>query len=331
MRVLFFHREGVQSARVRILQLVPHLEALGIGCQVVPHPTSAHALRQSIRSASADVFVLQKKLPTPADAWAWRGCGVPLVFDYDDAIMFRQQPRNGSYESGTRRRRFARVLRMAGAFVVGNAYLGSFAEECRKPILVAPSPVMLDVPLARVRARENESGEPVRIGWLGSPGNLASLTELAPALRQLARDRRFRLIVVSEARPELPGVPIDHVPWTLEAQEREVAALDVGLMPLADTPWSRGKCSYKLLQYMAAGVPVVASPVGMNREVVSHEENGLLATGAEEWQRALERLIDDVDLAARLGRAGRETVVAGYGYTTIAAQWKSFLEQLATG
>lgn len=329
MKVLFLHRgQDVPSARIRILALVPYLEELGVECRVAPHPENAVALRKLLRrSGNPDAFVLQKKLPTLADAWAWRGCGAPLIFDYDDAVMFRQRPRDGSYESGTRRRRFARALGMADAFVCGNAYLASFASRGRgaaKPLLVAASPVALDLE----RSAQRTPGAPVRIGWLGSPENLPSLAALAPALRRLAEVRSFRLIVVSAQRPALEDVPVEHVPWTLAAQDREIAAFDVGLMPLEDSAWSRGKCAYKLLQYMAAGVPVVASPVGMNTEVVADGENGLLAGSADEWQRALQRLIDDPGLAERLGRAGRETIEARYGYPAIAAEWKTFLESV---
>lgn len=329
MKVLMLHRGiDVPSARIRMLDLAPHLEALGVECRAVPHPPNARALRALVHTAERpDVFVLQKKLPSPADAWAWRGRPSPLVFDYDDAVMFRQWPRRGSHDSRTRRRRFDRVLRMADAFVCGNAYLASFAEPVAKPVLVAPSPVGLDVPAARGRA----PAAPVRLGWLGSPENLPSLASLGPALRALSAERRFELVVVSRERLDLPGVAVRHVPWTLDAQEREIAAFDIGLMPLVDSPFSRGKCAYKLLQYMAAAVPVVASPVGVNAEIVVDGRNGLLAGAEQEWTSALARLIDAPDLAERLGRAGRETAASGYGYPLVASQWKRFLDALCGG
>jgi glycosyltransferase involved in cell wall biosynthesis len=326
VNVLFVHRgRDVPSARVRILALLPHLEALGIGCRAVEHPSNARALRALVNARDRpDAFVLQKKLPTPADAWAWRGRRAPLLFDFDDAVMFRQQPRGASFESRTRSRRFGRALRLCDAFVCGNAYLASFARGAGKPVLVAPSAVPLEVPTSRARI----AGRPVRVGWLGSPENLPSLAALAPVLRRVAAERDFRLAVVSRQGIDLPGISVEHVPWTLAGQERDLASLDVGLMPLDDSPWSRGKCAYKLLQYMAAGVPVVASPVGMNTEVVADGVNGLLAATPDAWFRALIGLIDDADLAWRLGRAGRETVVARFGYPGVARDWRDFLDAL---
>jgi glycosyltransferase involved in cell wall biosynthesis len=271
-----------------------------------------------------DAIVLQKKLPTPADAWVWRRRRAPLLFDYDDAVMFRQFPRNGSHRSRTRARRFGRMLDLADAFVCGNDYLASFSRPSGKPLLVAPSPVPLDVPAARARP----PGVPVRIGWLGSPVNLASLASLGPVLRRLGERHDFVLVVISEETLDLPGVPVQHVRWSADTQAREIAQLDVGLMPLVDSPWSRGKCAYKLLQYMAAGLPVVASAVGMNRAVVDPGRNGLLAVDEREWLEALEQLIESPEQAARLGRCARASVRERFGYERAAQAWCHFLERV---
>jgi glycosyltransferase involved in cell wall biosynthesis len=328
VKVLFVHREPVlASARIRVLDLIPHLRALGIECSAARHPAGPLALGSLLASASAyQAIVLQKKPPSLPGALAWRRRAAPLVFDYDDAILFRQWPRGGSYESATRRRRFARACDLADAFACGNEYLASFCRDAGKPVLIAPSPVQLEVPrTARVR------GRPLRVGWIGAPANLPSLATLAPALRELAARRRFVLVVISEAAVSLPGIPTEHVPWSLEQQEQAISQLDVGIMPLEDSPWSRGKCSYKLLQYMAAGVPVVASAVGMNVELVRDGENGLLARDTPSWVAALARLLDPEDdgFARRLGAAGRRTVEEGYGYSFQARRWRDFLAQVA--
>ena len=330
MKVLFVHREpSLASTRVRVLALVPHLQARGLECATARHPGNVLALTGLLSRAAgrADVVVLQKKLPSAGAGLAWRRCAPPLVFDFDDAIWLRQVPRAGSHFSRTRAARFARACRLADAFTCGNEHLAARCGAGGKPLLVAPSPVPLDVS----RAVPGSHGGPLRIGWIGSPGNLPELAALAPALRDLATRRRFVLVVISERSLDLAGIDVEHVPWTLASQERALAALDVGLMPLADTPWSRGKCAYKLLQYMAAGLPVVSSPVGMNTRVVRDGENGFLAKDAGEWSRALERLEGDPSLRARLGQAGRRRVEAEFGYAAQAARWQAFLEQVAAG
>ena len=328
MKVLFVHREPLlASARVRILQLVPDLEKLGVQCLARQHPGSAPRLAALLAGRhGADVVVLQKKLPSAAEGLAWRSSGAPIVFDYDDAIVFRQQPRGGSYRSATRTRRFARACRLADAFICGNPYLAGLCRPRGKPVLVAPSPVPLDVP----RAVPRRAGAPVRIGWIGSPGNLDSLAMLAAPLRALARRRAIVFVVVSEQSIELEGVPSEHLPWTLARQEKALSQLDIGVMPLVDSPWARGKCAYKLLQYMAAELPVVASPVGMNAELVDHGRNGLVAATPTAWEHALEQLVTDPELAGKLGAEGRRTVEAGFGYPAQALRWRDFLAGLSS-
>jgi glycosyltransferase involved in cell wall biosynthesis len=332
MRVLFVQREpSLASARIRIQGLAPYLQELGASCTAAVHPSGPAALRALFSAhRDADVVVLQKKLPTLVDGWAWRTCRAPLVFDYDDAIPFRQEPRGGSYESVTRRRRFDRACALADAFTCGNDYLASLCNAPGKPLLVAPSPVPLDVP----RVSSADRPGPSRVGWIGAPGNLDSLRAIAPALREISRRRDLVLVVISETgfdetASEMEGVLVEHVPWALASQERAIADLDVGIMPLDDSPWSRGKCAYKLLQYMAAGLPTVASPVGMNAQVVTHEENGLLAASRDDWVAALEALLSDPTLRARLGMAGRETVERRFSYPHQARRWYDFLEQVA--
>jgi glycosyltransferase involved in cell wall biosynthesis len=322
VKALFVHREAsLASARVRVLGLVPHLRARGVACELAAFPSGALSLRRLLAGTDADVVVLQKKTPNAVAGLAWRGCRAPIVFDYDDAIGQRQTPRRGSWESATRRRRFERALRLADAFTCGNETLASSCRAWAKPVLVVPSPVPLDVP----RRSPGPPSRPARIGWIGAPGNLAELESIAPALRRLGRTRDFVLVVISEHSLRLEGVRIEHLPWRLEVQEEQIAGLDVGVMPLADSPWARGKCAYKLLQYMAAELPVVASPVGMNREVVSHAENGLLAETPDDWAHALEALLGDEALARRLGAAGRRSVEADYGYSVVADRWAAFL------
>jgi hypothetical protein len=335
VKALFIHRgRQFASARIRILELLPYLEALGVETLACEHPATPRALHALLAAhRSVDAIVLQKKLPNAVEGWVWRSRVAPLIFDFDDAVMFRQFPRRGSHRSAARARRFRRVLALADAFVCGNDYLASFAlgtekrektEKSEKPVRVAPSPVRLDVPVAGGRS----VGQPARIGWLGSAANLGSLASLGPALRRLAARRDFVLVVISERDLVLPGVATEHMRWSQESQEQALAGLDVGLMPLADSPWSRGKCAYKLLQYMAAGLPVIASPVGMNRSLIEHGRNGLLASSDDEWLAALERLLESPDWAAELAASGRRTACADYAYERLARTWQQLLAGL---
>jgi glycosyltransferase involved in cell wall biosynthesis len=316
---------ALASSRLRALGLAPELRALGVEAEVEPYPRGFGARRRlARRMAGRDAVVVQKRLPSPLEARAWRAAGVPLVFDFDDALPFRQRPKRGSYDSPQRRRRFARALDSASAVAAGSASLAALVERPGKPLAILPTPVPLDVP----RREHGRASGPLRIGWIGGSGNLRELDPLAPALRALAAARPLELVVISDAPWAAAGVPVRHVPWSERGQAAALAELDVGVMPLADNPWNRGKCAYKLLQYMAAGVPAVASPVGMNAELVRSGENGLLAADPGAWRAALEALAADPALRARLGAAGRATVAGGYSPAAVAARWKVFLERV---
>lgn len=319
---------ALASSRLRALGLAPELRALGVEAEVEPYPRGFGAhLRLARRMAGRDAVVVQKRLPSPFEARAWRAAGVPVVFDFDDALPFRQRPKRGSYDSAQRRRRFARALDSAAAVAAGSASLAALVERPGKPLAILPTPVPLDVP-QRDHARASGPLRPLQIGWIGGSGNLGELDPLAPALRALAAARPLEVVVISDAPWAAAGVPARHVPWSAGGQAQALAELDVGLMPLSDNPWNRGKCAYKVLQYMAAGVPAVASPVGMNAELVRHGENGLLAADLDAWRAALEALAADPALRARLGAAGRATVAGGYSPSALAARWKVFLERV---
>ncbi len=324
MKALLVHRDPeLPSARIRILQLAPYLEERGIACELERWPeTLAAKLKLRRRGRAADVVVLQKKLPTMLDARIF--AGARLVFDYDDAIMFRDRPKNGSYESRARRVRFNRIAGMSRGLIAGNRYLASFAPHDR--VIIAPSPVPHEVP-----RRKHRDVDCLRIGWVGMGRNLGTLDALRPALTALAERIPFVLAVISNAPyPASSAFAVEHVPWSLETQDAEVARLDVGVMPLdTESPFTRGKCSYKLLQYLAASVPCVASPVGMNNEVIRPGVNGLLAERTEDWIEALSRLAASSELRAALGRAGRRDVEVGYTYPVIADRWAEFLRAVS--
>ena len=322
MRLLSVYQdERLASSRVRVLQMQPHLAAVGVTAECVPYPSGVFALRRVLRRArDFDAVLLQKKLPSFADALLWRTLSVPFIYDFDDAVMLRQTPKNGQWASGTRSRRFERVTRIASAVSSGNSWLGQCAGRAPN---VIPSPV----PLPDAVHVHRESERPV-IGWIGGKGNLASLQDLAPALQTLAARRDFVLRVIADVDHALEGVSVENVRWSLETQEAELAQLDVGLMPLEDTPWSRGKCSYKLLQYMASGALAVGSAVGMNNEVIANGKNGLLVDAGADWAAVLERALDDLPMRTALAAAGRSTVEERYTYEVCAGLWRKLFDGL---
>lgn len=238
-----------------------------------------------------------------------------VVFDFDDAIFLGEK----------RRRHCEWICRNAAAVTAGNEHLADFAREFSDRVTVLPT--VVDTKSYRVRSPVPPRAVPLRLGWMGSDHSIHDT--LVPHLDMLARlqnELGFDFTIISAPRPVLPGSGLKwrFVAWTPELETRVADWIDVGLMPLLDTAFQRGKCGFKLLQYMAAGLPVIASPVGVNSSLVPG--HGYLAQTEADWKQAIACLQTDADLAGRLGQAGREFCERHYDLTHWAARLSSLLE-----
>ena len=293
------------SFRLRLSPLVPYLERHGCAVTVAAlrGPEWLRVWRLARTWSSNGLLVFSKaKLLLGELGFVRRRCPA-WVLDVDDAVMFRKPPRHGDppNQARWRRRRFARMVRRCRLVVAASQSLASTIEGA--PVEVLPTPVDLAAyPQAPLAGRA-----PLALAWVGLGANLRYLADLAPVLQRLAAAGvAFELRVISDRLPEMPGVPCRLVRWSEEGEGRALAACDVGLAPLPDDAWTRGKGAYRCIQYAAAGLPTVAAPVGANREVVAPGETGLWAGTAEEWYASLVRLAGDPPLRRRLGAAARE-------------------------
>jgi hypothetical protein len=178
-------------------------------------------------------------------------------------------------------------------------------------------------------AQKQTDADPVVVGWIGSPSTTHYLKELAPVFNRLKETLAVRFVAVGARVDQLSGLPVEAREWSEQCEITEIQAFDIGIMPLPDEPWSRGKCGYKLIQYMACGLPVVASPVGVNTEIVQSEFNGFLAHTHEEWTEALTRLIQDKQLRMKYGAEGRKRVENHYSLQVQANRMIKFLRSVA--
>ncbi len=296
------------ATRYRALAYRPYLEERGWRVEILPHDSSPRGRLVAIRRARAAdlVFVQKKRLP----GWqlrAMKGAGARLVYDLDDAVMLRSS-RHAARRSATRERRFETVLRFADLVLAGNRYLADLAR--RPGTAVAVQPLPFDVARLPVHAAQEPATDPrgheLVLGWIGGRKSLPFLRELSPVLERIgARHPNVSLRVVCDTAFALERMRLEPRRWSLASEGDEVAAFDVGLAPLPDDAWARGKCGTKLLQYFCAALPTVASPVGVHAEIVEDGRNGLLAGDHGAWEAALEQLIADARLRARLGAAGR--------------------------
>jgi glycosyltransferase involved in cell wall biosynthesis len=316
MKVLFFVRGADEvSVRFRVHQYLPHLGRRGVAAKVIELRTTSAERWRSVRSARAfDAVVVHRAFLNPIELALLRRCARRWLYDFDDAILFRDSAgrRFGSWQ---RRLRFARMVRHADAVTAGSRYLADWAARYNRRVTVLPTGVD---PAEYRPTAVIPASRPV-IGWIGTRINLMYLHAVVPALQRVARQRPdVTLKVVSDGTFEVPGVTVVNQPWTRAGEAEELAGFTAGIMPLPDDPWTRGKCGVKILQYLAAGVPVVCSPVGANRDIVAHGHNGYFATSEEQWVARLDELLVDAGLRARFAQAGRETIAARYSVATLA-------------
>jgi glycosyltransferase involved in cell wall biosynthesis len=243
----------------------------------------------------------------------------PVLFDFDDAIYLRDASgANSLFDRLKFPGKTATLCRLSSVVVAGSEYLAAYARRHNPRVVVVPTSIDTDlyVPLER----ERRSG-PVTIGWTGSATSLAYLEMFAPVLRDLLRRRDVAIQVQSNRPPVLSGVPVIWRPWGSKTEVQEICRYDIGIKPMPDTPWSRGKCPMKELQYMALGIPAVCSAVGTSVEVIQDGENGFLAANEEQWLEHLIRLIDDPALRRKIGLAGRRTVEERYSTKVCASRF----------
>lgn len=253
----------------------------------------------------ADLVLLSRKLFSGIEMSMLRRAARRLAFDFDDAVCFRDSTR-GRPVSHVRRRRFMKAVRAADVVTAGNAYLSGLATECGAArVVVAPTPVDTD----RYSPGPQPRG-PFRVGWIGSRSTRPYLAQAEAPLREFLARRPGSVFAVMADRPPqgFDGVAVEFTQWSEAAEAPFLRSLHAGIMPLPDDPWTRGKCGFKLLQSMACGTPVVASPVGVNVDIVG-DGAGLLARTHEDWVRALESLASDTESARRMGAAGRDAAV----------------------
>jgi len=274
-----------------------------------------NAIIRVLRAPFYDVVFLQRDLLSlnafPWEIWAlntfpWleillRKLSKRLIFDFDDAI-FVYKPR-----------KISAIVAMSDFVIVGNKYLEEYAQKYSSHVEIIPTPVDTDKYFPLDKQNREEKG--VTIGWMGSWSNVKEIQILLPSLKRVSQKHNFRFTIVSNFLPNLNFLnELDFTfhAWNPEKEIEELQSFDIGVMPLFDTQVNRGKCPLKALLYMAVGIPVIASPVGINKQIIIDGVNGFLASDEEEWIEKLSRLIEDKHLREKMGAAGRKTVEEKY-------------------
>jgi len=327
MKTLFLIQGQTHPAsRYRVLQFLEFLRADGIDCDVRDYPRSIAAWIGVLRQRrKVDVVFFQKKRAPRWPLARLRAGGAKIVYDVDDAVMFASS-RHESAEAPARMKRFETMCAMSDAVTAGNRYLADMARKFCPAVTIVPT--AMDMRKYAPRGPAGKGGRVV-LGWIGGRKSLVFLKALDPALAALkAKGVDAVLRVVCNEFPADCPIPVEKKTWSEAGEAADVASFDIGLAPLPDDPWSRGKCATKLLQCMAARVPCVASPVGAHCDIIREGENGFLADGPEEWAEKIARMARDPALRDRLGDAARETVAKDYSVQAHAPRLARLLKSL---
>ncbi len=237
--------------------------------------------------------------------------GIPYVLDYDDAVFHLYDLHSNPWVRGLLAKKHPSLMQKAALVVAGNDYLAEYAQAAgAKQVTVLPTVIDLERYPPPSFGASSSNGIPC-IGWIGQRATASYLLPLASIMHQLIAEKCARFMAVGVDAATL-GLPMASVPWSEETEVAAIRKFNVGIMPLPDEPFERGKCGYKLIQYMACGLPVVASPVGVNSKIVEHGVNGFLATTTEEWEWSLRSLITKPDLRQQMGQQGRLKVEREY-------------------
>ena len=327
LNVLFLvPRLDKASTRYRVLQYLSSLDQAGVEYEIVvlsDQPRNRLSLARRLRAA--DTVFVQKKLFSFLDLFWIRMLARRLVYDFDDSVMYKSGLAS-SRQQVRQWRRFAATAGKADLIIAGNRYLQQQALSCNREVRLLPT--VLDMDRYTPREEGEDKKHEVVLGWIGSRGTLRYLQDIAPALEELGQHwPELKLKIVANDFFDLEHLEVIKKPWSSEEEIADLHSFDIGLMPLADDVWTRGKCGFKLLQCMAVGLPVVCSPVGVNAEIVTEGREGFQATTQAEWVVKLSTLISDAKLRREMGLHARRLVEQEY---SLAANGPLFVEYLKT-
>lgn len=327
------------GCRFRVMQYIPALEQAGFSVTVAPffdaaffdlvyrpgHHTQKLVafLRQSVRRLrlllSRDrfdaYFVYREAYPFGPPFFETvlsHAGGRPLIYDFDDAIFLSNSSEANRFASALKYpQKVPAIIRRSALVLAGNDYLADYARRFSASVAVVPTCVDTNVFVPRTTPRP--AGAPLVLGWIGTPTTAAYLKSLSASLCRLSALHDFEVRVSGSGRTvQFPGVKTVNQPWSLDREVELFNTCDVGVYPLTDDEWAKGKCGFKAIQFMACGVPVVAAAVGVNKEIIQDGVNGFLASSEGEWDRKIGLLLGDAGLRARFGAAGRKTIEERY-------------------
>ena len=314
------------STRLRIIYMSKFLKNYGIDIKIIKYPKNIFDIIKALNSETYDLIWLQKRMPDFFKYIVFKFNKKPVIFDFDDNLIVRMKPKNGSFKSKTRDLKFNLVKKMSTGFTCGNNFLSNLIKDTNKPYFIYPTPVPVNVKIREFKKLQN----PIIVGWIGLSGGFMYLDRILPQLKKLYDEVNFKLKIISDKDYKSNEKFVVNIRWKLDTQEEEISKFDFGIMPLnTSSPYDKGKCAYKVLQYMASGVIPVAEAYGTNVEIIEHGENGFLIYN-NNWYNGLKDIFSKIRNGIvsyeKISDKAKKTAKEKYSFEAIAPYLAEFFK-----
>lgn len=305
------------SFRLRAIDFLDYFRREGIVCEVCKLPRNNFQRWELFRSArDYDAVLLHRKCLNYFDAKVLAKHSRKIIFDHDDAIMY--SPTRPESNRTSHFRLYKRTIQMSDCVIAGNDYLAGHARKFCSDVHVVPTGLDTKAFAQEVAREEHDK---IRLVWIGSASTLGYLEKLKPIFEEVGKaNDNIILRIIADQFFDLQGMDVEKHNWSLETQAADLLTGDVGLAPLPDNRFTRGKCGFKILQFFAADLPVIATAVGVNEKFIKESQAGILASTPEQWTEAIEKLVADAALRRQMGLRGKQ-YVQSYDVSVIAEQF----------
>ncbi len=341
MKVLIFTKYGSQAAstRYRFAQYLTKMKSCGIEAEISPLLDDAY-LKEKFTSGKTklsfvvgaffrrmctlmfaqkyDKFVVYAELFPyfpPIFEYFLKCTGKKYLYEFDDAFFHQYDKHSNFLVRALLKNKISRIIKWSSGVIAGNEYLANYARKYNQNVTIIPT--VVDIHKFESPHSLQAENKIFTIGWIGSPSTSKYVLDRSSLFQTMAKKLNFRLVLIGSGLVNIPGVETDVKDWSEFSEIDEIRKFDVGIMPLSQDPWSQGKCGFKLLQYMACKIPVVASPVGVNSSIVQHGIEGFLAESDEEWISAFVELNSKNDLRHAMGTRGYSKVSKEYSLQAV--------------